>query len=89
MTDMLNEKIKHQTFIKAAPEKVFDTITSADGWNAFFTQGLELDNEPDGKIVWRWKDFGPNFYTTEAPGKVLQTERLQFWCSSRPCRDGI
>ena len=72
---MFNEKIKHQTFIKATPEKVFDTVTSAKDWDAFFTHGMEIDNKTGGKIIWRWKDFGPNFYTTEAPGKVLITER--------------
>ncbi len=75
MTEYLRHKIKHQTFILASPERVYDTITSGAGWNAFFTQAAEVEPQPGGKIIFRWKDFGPNFYTTEAAGKVLRTER--------------
>lgn len=74
MTQYLRHTIRHQTFIQAPPEKVYDTITSGAGWNAFFTQATEVEPKAGGKIVFRWKDFGPNFYTTEAEGKVLSAE---------------
>ena len=75
MAKMFNEKIKHQVFIKAEPEKVYDTVTSAEGWDAFFTHGMELEPKAGGKIIWRWKDYGPNFYNVEAHGKVLKADR--------------
>lgn len=74
MTEYLRHTIKHQTFILAWPEKVYDTITSGQGWNAFFTQATEVEPKPGGKIVFRWKDFGPNFYTASAEGIVLNAE---------------
>ena len=75
MTEKLKQFIHHQIFIEATPEKVFDTITSAEGWNAFFTTGLEIDLKPGGDLWFRWKDWGPNFYNVEVPGEVLTVER--------------
>jgi uncharacterized protein YndB with AHSA1/START domain len=75
MTEPFGKDIKHQIFIAAPVEKVYDTITSADKWNKFFTHSTEIDLRPGGKIIWRWKDWGPNFYTTEAPGLVVKAER--------------
>jgi len=75
VSDMFGKPIKKQIFISAPVEKVYDTITSGNGWNAFFTHSTEVDPKPDGKIVFRWKDWGPNFYTNEAEGVVVNGER--------------
>jgi uncharacterized protein YndB with AHSA1/START domain len=73
MTEMLKECIKHKSFINASPEKIYEIITSADGWNAFFTTGLEIDPKPGGRMVWRWKDWGPDYYDVEAEAEVVET----------------
>jgi uncharacterized protein YndB with AHSA1/START domain len=73
--NFFDQQIKHRIFIKAVPEKVYDTITSGDGWNAFFTHATEVDPRPGGKIVFRWKDWGPDFYTVDADGAVVKAER--------------
>lgn len=70
MTQPFNHTIKQTTFIAVPPEKVYDTITSASEWDQFFTTGMELDPTPDGKIIFRWKDWGPNFYNTSVDGTV-------------------
>jgi uncharacterized protein YndB with AHSA1/START domain len=75
MPEYFDHKIKHQVFIKASPEKVYDTITSGDGWNAFFTRETEVDPRPDGKIVFRWRNWGPGDYNSNADGKVLNADR--------------
>ena len=51
--------IKHSTFIKTTPERVFETLTSAEGWDAWFTKGTMLDLKPGGEFILRWKDWGP------------------------------
>ncbi|MFH2037310.1 MAG: SRPBCC domain-containing protein [Candidatus Zixiibacteriota bacterium] len=88
MANPFGHKIRQRTFINVPPEKVFDTITSADGWNAFFTIGLEVDPVVNGKMVWRWKDWGPDSYTHEVPGRVLIADRPKVfsfeWGSKRP-----
>ena len=75
MTEIIQEPIVQRTFIKAAPEKVYDTITSSAGWDAFFTSGMEVDPKPGGRIVFRWKDWGPDRYTLDAPGRVTEAAR--------------
>lgn len=75
MSQPFGHCIKQRTFIAASPEKVFDTISSAEEWNSFFTTGLELDPQPGGKIVFRWKDWGPDFYNGECPGEIIKFER--------------
>lgn len=75
MPDIIKEEINQATFIKAPPEKVYDTITSAEGWDAFFTTGMEIDPRPGGNILFRWKDWGPDFYTLSAGGPVLEAKR--------------
>lgn len=74
MTKLFDGKIRQRTFIAASPEKVFETIISADDWDAFFTTGMKLDPKPGGVCNFSWKDWGPDFYTLEAPGKVVAVE---------------
>lgn len=75
MAELFKHQVKQRTFIAATPEKVYDTITSADGWNAFFTTGLKVDPRPGGTMIWAWKDWGPNFYTLEVPAKVVEADK--------------
>ena len=72
MTRLIEEKIKQRTFIAAAPEKVYDTITSAKEWDSFFTTGMILEPRAGGKCEFAWKDWGPDFYSFRAPpGKII------------------
>jgi uncharacterized protein YndB with AHSA1/START domain len=81
MVKMFDGRIRQRTFIAAPPEKVFDTITSAREWDAFFTTGMELEPRPGGKCFFSWKDWGPDSYTLTVPGKVkkaVRPERFEF-----------
>ena len=93
MTEPLQEKIKQATFIQRTPQEVFDAITSAEVWNAFFTHSSTLDPKPGGAFIWRWKDWGPDRYTLEVPGSVIEAirpERFVFeWGSDNPTRISI
>ena len=64
--------IKHSTFIKTTPERVFETLTSAEGWDAWFTKGTTLNLGSGGEFIMRWKDWGPGRVTTEDRVKVLE-----------------
>jgi len=74
MARTIDEPIKQRTYIDKPPQTVFETITSAQSWDAFFTTGMELDPKPGGRIVFRWKNWGPDRYTLDAPGKVLEVD---------------
>ncbi|HEY4000317.1 MAG TPA: SRPBCC domain-containing protein [Candidatus Xenobia bacterium] len=56
------------TYIEVAPDIVYRTLTTAEGWDAWFTQGTLLDGT---SIQLRWKDFGPNYMTAEDGGPIL------------------
>jgi uncharacterized protein YndB with AHSA1/START domain len=73
--ELLKEKITQATFIKSEPEKVYAIITSGKGWDQFFTKGSEVDAQKGGKLVFRWKEWGPDLYTTSAEGLVLEAKR--------------
>ena len=75
MSDSSQEQIKQRTFIKASPEKVYDTITSGDEWNKFFTHATEVDARPGGHITFRWQNWGPDSYSNEAGGPVVEADR--------------
>ena len=75
MPKLIDAEIKQVTLIRADPEKVYDGIASAEGLNAWFTHNSELDPRSGGDIVFRWKDWGPNKYTQNSPGKVLEAKR--------------
>lgn len=66
--------IRHASFIDSAPERVFATLTSAEGWDAWFTRGCSLEPAVGGRIHFRWEDFGPDGVTAEDGGKIVQLE---------------
>ncbi|UCC79995.1 MAG: SRPBCC domain-containing protein [Candidatus Zixiibacteriota bacterium] len=75
MSGQFGKDIKHRVFIAAPPEKVFYTITSGDDWNTFFTHATEIDPRPDGRMWFRWKDWGQDFYSAETECRVVKAER--------------
>jgi len=66
-------QILHQTYIKASPEKVYQTLTTAEGWNAWFTDNtfLHLKEDGEGKIIFRWFNYGVNKENIEDGGDIL------------------
>jgi len=75
MTELIEAEIRQTTLVRADPEDVYDGIASAEGLNAWFTYNSELDPRPGGDIVFRWKDWGPEKYTLDSKGKVLEATR--------------
>ncbi len=66
--------INCRTYIATSPERVYETITSGEGWDAWFTQGTEVDARPGGQITFCWKDWAVNHYTCDAGGAVSGLE---------------
>ena len=75
MPELIEAEIRQTTLVRAEPEEVYDGIATAEGLNAWFTHNSELDPRPDGNIVFRWKDWGPDKYTLDSKGKVLEAKR--------------
>ncbi|KQL21374.1 SRPBCC family protein [Cytobacillus solani] len=76
--------IKHQTYIKSKPAKVFHTLTTADGWNAWFTDRTTIawNKDETGEIRLRWTVNGDK--VIEDAGKIVEAisyESFIFqWC---------
>lgn len=76
--------IKHQTYIKSKQEKVFHTLTTAAGWNAWFTDRttIEWNMDGTGEIRLRWATMGEKLI--EDGGKIIEAipyESFTFqWC---------
>jgi uncharacterized protein YndB with AHSA1/START domain len=66
--------IRTRTYIKAPPAKVYEMLTTGAGWDAWFTQGTEVDPRPGGVIVFRWKDWAVDHYTVDSKGSVLEAD---------------
>lgn len=66
--------IRCRTYIDAAPQRVYEMLATGSGWDAWFTQGTEVDARPGGTICFRWVDWAVDRYTTEARGPVLEAE---------------
>jgi uncharacterized protein YndB with AHSA1/START domain len=66
--------IQYETYIAAPPQRVYDTLTTASGWDAWFTQGAEVDARPGGTMLFRWENFKVERYTGESGGPVLEAK---------------
>jgi uncharacterized protein YndB with AHSA1/START domain len=75
MTKLINDEIRYATFVCASAERVYDGIATAAGLDGWFTVGAEVEARPGGRIVFRWKDFGPDKVTGSDGGPVLEADR--------------
>jgi uncharacterized protein YndB with AHSA1/START domain len=66
--------IHHSTYIETPVSRVYETLTTSTGWDAWFTQGATVDLRPGGEIHFRWDNFGAGRCTTEDGGPVVDFE---------------
>jgi uncharacterized protein YndB with AHSA1/START domain len=66
--------ITHKTYIKADQEEVFNILSTAEGWNSWFTDNtsIQLTPEGTGEIRLRWTEFGNNRENMEDGGRILE-----------------
>ncbi len=75
MNSKIDAEIRHSTFVRATPEKVYDAVASTEGLNAWFTTGGRVDAREGGSIHFRWEDWRPDMGIIEDGGPVLQADR--------------
>lgn len=68
-------EIKYATLVHADRERVYDAFTTAEGLDAWFTQGARVDARPGGEIFFRWVDWGPDHDTIDIKGEVIEAQR--------------
>jgi uncharacterized protein YndB with AHSA1/START domain len=75
MSGIIEQPIVHSVFIRAERPAVYDALTTTAGLDAWFTTGAEIDLHPGGAIHFRWRDWGPDRITDDAPGTVVEVRR--------------
>ena len=64
--------IDYKTYIDVPPQRVFEILTTAAGWDAWFTRGTTLDARVGGNILLQWDNWGPDRIKTQDGGTVLE-----------------
>lgn len=75
MPEKLDLEVKHSTLIRAPREKVYDAFATADGLNAWFTTGAQIDARPGGAMLFRFVDWDAEKINAEFPGRVIEAKR--------------
>ena len=67
-------EINHQVYIKESVARIFNTLTTAQGWNAWFTDRTTIHQESDGtcEIRLRWTGLGKDQKELVDGGKILE-----------------
>jgi uncharacterized protein YndB with AHSA1/START domain len=71
---MLIPPIEQTIYINTPPAKVYPAITTAKGWNAWFTQATTIDLRAGGKLNLRWQDWGVLHETVENVCNIIAIE---------------
>lgn len=69
----LLEEIHFAVIIHTDRQRVYDILTRSEGWNAWLTEDMSLDLRPGGRVVFQWKNFGPDHLSTSDYGTVTET----------------
>ncbi|MEM5774380.1 MAG: SRPBCC domain-containing protein [Anaerolineaceae bacterium] len=72
MDELRDDNVDFRVLVRAPIERVFRALATAEGLNEWFTTGTELEAQPGGEIMFRFKNHGVDDYTGEYPGKVLE-----------------
>ncbi len=71
----MSRQITFGTMVRARPEQVYDAIATSEGLDGWFTTGASVDASPGGHITFRWENWGPENYTGENGGPVVEANR--------------
>lgn len=75
MQKIADEKVSCAILVRAAAERVYDAIATAEGLNAWFTTDSIIEATANGKLYFYWKDWGVAGYTGESQGTVIEAHR--------------
>ena len=67
----MSRDIRSATMVKAPRETVFRAVSTAEGWNSWFTTECELDPVAGGVFLPVWRDFGPDREHQSDVGRVV------------------
>lgn len=62
--------IQHATLVQAPLAACFELFGSAQGWDRWFTQGMQMQARVGGTMRFRWVEFGADRVTAEEDGLI-------------------
>lgn len=74
--------IQNSLYIDDKPETIFKLLTTAVGWNSWFTKETTLDARPGGHMKLVWKDWGVNHVNVHVACEVVEVipaSKFSFW----------
>ena len=74
-------RIEFMTYIDADISRIYETLTTGQGWDQWFTKGTEVDLNRKS-IHLRWKDLGPHKITADEKCKILNLKRNELFSFS-------
>lgn len=66
--------VKQACIVRAGASKVWEAVSTREGWEGWFANRCLLDFRPGGFIHFRWKDYGPDRYTGDTRCDIDQVE---------------
>ncbi len=66
--------ITYKVLIRTERVKVFDSLTTAEGLDRWFTNGAYVDRRPGGKSSFKWIDWGPDNVNTQAVCPIVEVK---------------
>ena len=66
------DTITYKTYVHRPIEEVFAAISTAEGWNNWFTTRCRLELWPGGAFEPEWAGFGPDLIDCRETGRVLE-----------------
>lgn len=71
MVQNISHTINHKVFIQSPIEKVYETLTTPKGWDAWFTTGTHFTLKKKSPITFKWVNWGPDYDNVEVQGEVI------------------
>src|SRR3970040_1127547 len=66
----IDTPIVAKVLIHAPIENIYRTLTTSEGWNAWFTTGMTLDISKKEEFQFVWKNWGPDNVSLNVRAKV-------------------
>jgi len=86
--DTIPDEIRHAVLIRASRQECHKVLTTAEGWNSWFTTSMFIDLKVGGVMVFEWKNWGADNLSTGDHGVIVDLEegkKLSFtWHPDKP-----
>lgn len=69
---MQDVSVTHRAYVAVPVSRVFEVLTTAEGWCGWFAAGAIVEPHEGGAIQFEWQDFGPDHFSATDHGRVVE-----------------